>query len=277
LARCPGRDVYSSRRSRSASGRAKAERLTLGARSVRHKRSGSSVGTREANESRAVVATDRMVRFPGLIGLEHATPKMLAAPMRALVMPAGDTLVETRISPEVAGSITGTIAIVEIAQRLGRSRRRDPGPRDRTRSLRGMSRNLRPQLLTHFWRGRHTGRASGPGAGDSASRASLSAWAAERPPESAWGEPPCGFDRRSAFPVREEVRTTDNSRTEPGVARRGLREQAYGTHCGRLTRCASLDVWPTSKLTSTDSALQPPRSSGSRKGCCNEMTSTMSW
>jgi hypothetical protein len=40
--RCPGRDVYSSRRSRSTPGRAKVDRVTLGARSVRHQGSDSA-------------------------------------------------------------------------------------------------------------------------------------------------------------------------------------------------------------------------------------------
>ena len=73
---------------------------------------------REGDESRAVVATDRMVTFPGFIEFEHATPKMLEASTRAIAMTAGDTLVGTRISREVADSITGTIPVLEIAQRL---------------------------------------------------------------------------------------------------------------------------------------------------------------
>jgi hypothetical protein len=72
----------------------------------------------EDGESRAVVATDRMVTFPGFIEFEHATPKMLEASTRALAMTAGDTLVGTRISREVAESITGTLPVLEIAQRL---------------------------------------------------------------------------------------------------------------------------------------------------------------
>ena len=73
---------------------------------------------REGDESRVVVATDRMVTFPGFIEFEHATPKMLETSARAIAMTAGDTLVGTRISHEVADSITGTIPVLEIAQRL---------------------------------------------------------------------------------------------------------------------------------------------------------------
>jgi 20S proteasome alpha/beta subunit len=81
-----------------------------------------------------------MVTFPGFIEFEHATPKMLEASTRAIAMTAGDTLVGTRISREVAESITGTIPVVEIAQRLA-------AHYDATRRLRMEQQILAPRGL----------------------------------------------------------------------------------------------------------------------------------
>lgn len=96
---------------------------------------------RDGEEARAIVATDRMVTFPGFIEFEHATPKMQAASMRALAMTAGDTLVGTRITREVAESITGTLPVVEIAQRLA-------AHYDATRTHRMEQQLLAPRGLT---------------------------------------------------------------------------------------------------------------------------------
>lgn len=73
---------------------------------------------RDGDESRAIVATDRMVSLAGFIEFEHAIPKMVTASTRALAMSAGDALIGNRIADEVAKSLTGTPTVVEIAQRL---------------------------------------------------------------------------------------------------------------------------------------------------------------
>lgn len=95
---------------------------------------------RDGEESRAVVATDRMVTFPGFIEFEHAMPKMQQASTRAIAMTAGDTLVGTRIAQEVAQALTGTPPVLEIAQRLA-------AQYDVTRTLRMEQQLLAPRGL----------------------------------------------------------------------------------------------------------------------------------
>ncbi|HZR90779.1 MAG TPA: hypothetical protein VFA44_00015 [Gaiellaceae bacterium] len=75
---------------------------------------------RDGDESRAVVATDRMVSLAGFIEFEHAIPKMVTASTRALAMSAGDALIGSRIAEEVARSLAGTPTVLEIAQQLAR-------------------------------------------------------------------------------------------------------------------------------------------------------------
>lgn len=72
----------------------------------------------DGDESRAVVATDRMVTLGGFIEFEHAMPKMQAESTRALAMTAGDSLIGTRIARDVSDALSGNPPVLEIAQRL---------------------------------------------------------------------------------------------------------------------------------------------------------------
>lgn len=66
-----------------------------------------------------VVASDRMVTYPGLIEYEHAVPKMSPASSHAITMIAGDTLVAVRLVEEVVGALMGTNPrVADIASQL---------------------------------------------------------------------------------------------------------------------------------------------------------------
>jgi hypothetical protein len=106
---------------------------------------------RDGEESRAVVATDRMVTLGGFIEFEHANPKMVVAFPRAICMSAGDALIGVRISQEVVQALTGTPPVLEIAQRLA-------GQYEATRTARIEQQILALRGLN--WQGFYGGHAS---------------------------------------------------------------------------------------------------------------------
>ena len=68
---------------------------------------------------RVVIATDRMVTYPGFIEFEHAVPKMTPASPFAVTMISGDALIGARIARETAQALYGTSpTMAQIAQQL---------------------------------------------------------------------------------------------------------------------------------------------------------------
>jgi hypothetical protein len=68
---------------------------------------------------RIVVASDRMVTYPGFIEFEHTVPKMTPASSHAITMISGDALIGTKLARETAAAIASTNPpLAQIAQQL---------------------------------------------------------------------------------------------------------------------------------------------------------------
>ncbi len=73
----------------------------------------------EEGRPAVVIATDRMVTYPGFIEFEHGVPKMIPMSPGAVAMTAGDALTASRLTRDVGTTLYGTSPLVaQIAQQL---------------------------------------------------------------------------------------------------------------------------------------------------------------
>ncbi len=73
----------------------------------------------DAARPAVVIATDRMVTYPGFIEFEHGVPKMTAMSPGAVAMVAGDALTGARLTREIATTLYGTSPLIaQIAKQL---------------------------------------------------------------------------------------------------------------------------------------------------------------
>ncbi len=79
----------------------------------------AAICTDDEGQPRVVIASDRMVTYPGFIEFEHTVPKIAPASPCAVTMISGDTLVGTRLARETAQATYGSNPpLAQIAQQL---------------------------------------------------------------------------------------------------------------------------------------------------------------